>query len=57
MRYAIYYDYTGAGRMPEPVAGPFDEYQIAVTYAEEEGYDVSSVTSKYFIDEYPFEAG
>jgi hypothetical protein len=51
MSYAIYYDYTGAGRMPEPVAGPFKTHEEACTYADEEGYD--SPIGNYFIDKYP----
>lgn len=53
MSYAVYYDYTGAGRMPEPVAGPFETHEEACAYADEEGYDTSSPIGNYFIDKYP----
>ncbi len=49
--YAIYYDYTGAGRIPEPIAGPFDTKPEAEQYAVENDYPL--VGDDYFIDEYP----
>ena len=48
--YAIYFDYTGAGRMPEPIAGPFTSNKKAVKYAKEMEYDLKN--DDYFIDEY-----
>ena len=49
-QYAIYFDYTGAGRGPEPIAGPFDSKADAESYAKEWEYDVEG--NEYFIDEY-----
>jgi len=47
--YAIYYDYTGAGRAPEPIAGPFDSEREAEEYANDNDYPL---TGDYFIGEY-----
>ena len=46
--FAIYYDYTGAGRGPEVIAGPFSSMEEATEYAKENDY----VGSDYFIDNY-----
>lgn len=45
-QFAIYFDYTGAGRGPEPVAGPFDTREQAAEYAKE--FDMEG--DDYFID-------
>lgn len=50
MSYAIYFDYTGAGRGPEVIAGPFDTEREAEEYAAEWEYDLTD--SDYFIDEH-----
>ena len=50
--YALYFDYTGAGRRPEPVAGPFSSEQEAVEYAAEHGHDLVGSESNYFVDVY-----
>jgi len=50
MSYALYFDYTGAGRPPEPIAGPFDTKAEAEAYAEE--YDYPLVGDDYFVDEH-----
>ncbi len=48
---AIYFDYTGAGRRPEPIAGPFNSMQEAKDYATEN--EISLIgNSNYFIDVY-----
>ena len=49
MSYAIYYDYTGAGRAPEPIAGPFNTKDEAVEYAAENDYPLRG--DNYFVDE------
>ncbi len=49
MKYGIYFDYTGAGRGPEQIAGPFNTRQEAEAYAAEEGYSLTA-NSDYFID-------
>lgn len=46
-QYAVYFDYTGSGRQPRPVAGPFDTEQEAHQWMKEEGYDKND---KYFVD-------
>jgi hypothetical protein len=46
--FAIYYDYTGAGRGPEIIAGPFDTEQEAQQYAKENGWEGGN----YFVDVY-----
>lgn len=46
--YFIYYDYTGAGRGPEQIAGPFDNAAAAEEYAAEAGW--SMIGGNYFID-------
>ncbi len=48
--YVIYFDYTGAGRGPEPIAGPFPSREAAEQYAAEEGYDLKN--KDYFVDVY-----
>ncbi len=48
--YAIFYDYTGAGRGPEMIAGPFDTKQEADDYAKEWGYSLTG--DNYFVDTY-----
>ena len=49
-QFVVYYDYTGAGRRPEPVAGPFDSRKEAEEYAEEN--DMPLKGDNYFVDEY-----
>ena len=49
-RLAIYYDYTGAGRGPEMIAGPFDDMEQAKKYAKENDWSLKG--DDYFIDEY-----
>ena len=45
----IYFDYTGAGRGPEPIAGPFGSTEEAEAYAQEYGIDLTD--RDYFIDD------
>ena len=47
---AIYFDATGAGRGPEPIAGPFHTEKEAEEYAVEMDYDLKD--PDYFIDVY-----
>lgn len=49
-QYGIYYDYTGAGRGPELIAGPFNSQAEAEAYADEESYPL--VGDNYFVDVY-----
>jgi hypothetical protein len=44
----IYFDYTGAGRGPEPIAGPFKSEKEAEAYATE--YDIDLTDGNHFID-------
>lgn len=46
--FAAYYDYTGAGRGPEPIAGPFETEQEAYDWLEENEYEGDN----YFVDVY-----
>ncbi len=50
--HAVYFDYTGAGRMPEAIAGPFDTEQEALDYCEENEYELTG-GSDYFVEKYP----
>lgn len=50
-QYCIYFDYTGAGRGPEPIAGPFNSEQECKNYAIENNIDLTS-GSNYFMDIY-----
>ena len=34
-QYAVYFDYTGAGRGPEPIAGPFSTEEEAQKWSDE----------------------
>lgn len=49
-KYALYFDYTGVGRGPEPIAGPFPSRKDAEHYASDEGYDLTD--KHYFVDVY-----
>ena len=49
MQYAVYFDYTGGGRGPEVIAGPFDSEEQADEYLAEQ-FDPSD--KDYFVDEY-----
>lgn len=49
-RYAVYYDYTGAGRGPEVIAGPFGSKEEAEQYAEDWQYPLTG--DEYFVDVY-----
>jgi len=53
-QYALYFDYTGAGRGPEPVGGPFSTKQEAVEYAAENGHKLTGRTN-YFVDVHPLQ--
>lgn len=46
--FAIYFDYTGAGRGPEQIAGPFDTTKQAERWAKANGIDLTD--KDYFID-------
>jgi len=48
VQFALYFDYTGAGRGPEVIAGPFDTEKEANKYKEENDYE----SSDYFVDVY-----
>lgn len=50
MKYALYFDYTGAGRGPEVIAGPFDSRELAVEHAFIWEYDLTD--NDYFVGEY-----
>jgi len=45
--FVIYFDASGAGRGPEPVAGPFATEKEAEDYADEMEYDL---TGDFFIE-------
>ena len=47
--YALYFDYTGAGRGPEPIAGPFASEKEANEYAADFEYELGN---EYFVDVY-----
>lgn len=47
-QFYIYYDYTGAGRGPEPIAGPFYNQSDAEEYAEDSNMDLTD--KNIFID-------
>jgi hypothetical protein len=51
--YAIYFDYTGAGRQPEPISGPFDTKQEAIDQAEVLDFPLTG--DDYFVAEMPNE--
>lgn len=48
-RYAVYFDYTGAGRGPEVIDGPFNTEKEAQEYLIE-WYDEKD--KNYFVDVY-----
>jgi len=50
-RVSIYFDYTGAGRRPKMIAGPFKTFKDAQKYAKENDWDLKG-NSNYFIDDY-----
>jgi hypothetical protein len=47
--FAVYFDFTGAGRCPEPIAGPFESQEEAEEYMKENEYEDSD---EYFVDRY-----
>ena len=46
-KYCVYFDYTGAGRGPECVAGPFSSKQEANQWLKDENHEDDS---DYFVD-------
>lgn len=49
-QFCLYFDKTGSGTGPEPVAGPFDSEDQAKAYAAE--YEIPLTGDNYFIDVY-----